>query len=343
MVGTHNSSLGWLKIGGTRFEIGRQLGLAGRKAVHTHLIGSPLWNKVMQPSLRSQVDIMMAKTQSLFPHIWDEMTGLADGLELPIEQVAAWNCRGDLLMSVPDGCTTVQIPGAEPEIGHNEDGLPFFRGACFIAEIAFDNGSGFIAFCYPGSIPGHTFAITNHGLVQTVNNLRLLNIAPQIPRMVLGRAILDMPDIDAVLDLLQKAPPSGGFHFTLAQSGWDRIVSIEFGTGDCIVRDLSKPSVHANHALNDHVGYRDQIITQSSGDRQSHGTSMIGDGIIDPLAILRDKTGAGLPIFRDQPDDPDCENTLATLVVKVRRNIVEWKIFDRISKTPAYQSDGAEV
>lgn len=70
---------------------------------------------------------------------------------------------------------------------------------------------------------------------------------------------------------------------------------------------------------------------------------MIGDGIIDPLAILRDKTGAGLPIFRDQPDDPDCENTLATLVVKVRRNIVEWKIFDRISKTPAYQSDGAEV
>tara|TARA_R110002126_G_scaffold291581_1_gene453937 strand:+ start:1470 stop:2492 length:1023 start_codon:yes stop_codon:yes gene_type:complete len=338
MVSGYNSSLGWLEIKGNHFEIGRQLGIAGRKAVHRYLIGSPVWNEVLQPKFTPQIDAMMGQTRLQFPHIWDEISGLADGLGLPVEQVAAWNCRGDLLMSVPDGCTTVQIPGSEPTIGHNEDGLPFFRGSCFIADVKPENASGFISFYYPGSIPGHTFAITKTGLVQTVNNLRLLNISPQIPRMVLGRAILDMPDIDAALSLLQTALPSGGFHFTLAQGGSDRIASVEFGTGECVLRDLTKPSVHANHALNDQKGYTDQIITQSSGDRQSHGSHLIASGIINPLEILRDKTGSGLPIYRDQPDDPDCENTLATLVVNVGQDTIEWQIFDRISKTPAYQS-----
>lgn len=146
---------------------------------------------------------------------------------MPVHQVFAWNCRGDLLSSVPDGCTTVMLPGPEPALAHNEDGLPVFRNACFIAEAQPQGQPGFTAFCYPGSIPGHTFAFTTAGLVQTVNYLRLTGVEAHLPRMVLGRAVLAAPTLEQAAGLLRDAP-SGGLHFALMHRDDRRILSIEF-------------------------------------------------------------------------------------------------------------------
>lgn len=67
----------------------------------------------------------------------------------------------------------------------------------------------------------------------TVNNLRILHTSPGLPRMVLARAMLDQPDLSSALDVLQHSPRSGGFHFTLAQSGHDALVSVEFCAAVC--------------------------------------------------------------------------------------------------------------
>ncbi len=83
---------------------------------------------------------------------------MADTLDLSAKNVFAWNCRGDILASVPDDCTTIQRPGTQIGIAHNEDGPPFFRGFCFILYAEPDDGMNFRSFCYPGSLPGHTFA-----------------------------------------------------------------------------------------------------------------------------------------------------------------------------------------
>lgn len=50
---------------------------------------------------------MRAEVQRHYPHIWQELEGLAQGLEATVDQVFAWNCRGDLVRSTSDGCTTV--------------------------------------------------------------------------------------------------------------------------------------------------------------------------------------------------------------------------------------------
>lgn len=325
--------LGWHRTAGTPFDIGASLGAMGRASVHKHLISSPIWQTLNAPDHAARLDRMTRNTQDRFPAIWAEIEGLAAGLDLPVAQVMAWNCRGDLMASVPDGCTTVQLPGPSPVIAHNEDGLPFFRGDCFIAEIAPQDAPGFIAFCYPGSLPGHTFALTDTGLVQAVNNLRLVGVDPQVPRMVLGRAVLRAAQLDAALDLLSTAPPSGGFHFTLAQSGDTRLCSAEFGTGQPVLGAIMAPSVHANHTLR-MAGK--QIVTDSSRDRQARGEVLLSAGTHDTLAILQDTGGPGLPIRRDAPDDPDCENTLATAVFRVDADKVEWAIHDRLSDRPAY-------
>ncbi|MFZ2100670.1 MAG: C45 family peptidase [Oricola sp.] len=330
------SELGWIAAQGSPRQVGRTLGEAGRAAVQEVLLRSEYWQAVTDPALAGPVQRMAANVKTLFPQAWEELIGLAEGLQLPLEQVFAWNCRGDLMSNVPDGCTTVQIPGMRPSIAHNEDGLSGFHGHAFIADITPETGPTLMSFCYPGSIPGHTFALNGAGLVQAVNNLRLRDVSADIPRMVLGRMVLSCATIDSALELLGRNNNCGGFHMTLAQTGDARLVSVEFGGGVCANLVLTQPALHANHALHMQTGAAGQLITASSGDRQMRGTQLITDGITDPLAILRDSSGPGLPIHRTSPDDPDLENTLATAVFHVGNTAVDWRIYDQSSEKPVF-------
>ncbi|MFZ1470533.1 MAG: carcinine hydrolase/isopenicillin-N N-acyltransferase family protein, partial [Paracoccaceae bacterium] len=143
------------------------------------------------------------------------------------------------------------------------------------------------------------------------------------------------------LTVLKEAPPSGGFHFALTHVKDRRILSVEFGGGEVSVVEITQASVHANHALHQKRGRAQQIITQSSGDRQARGDALLASGQRDPLAILRDTGGPGLPIRRDAADDPDDENTLATAIIHVTDHGIEWSIHDRTSGPPAYSGKPA--
>ena len=331
------SELGFVTARGTPRQIGRALGEAGREAVHKVLLHESYWRAVTDPVHAGTVGMMADILKALFPPVWEELQGLAEGLGLPPELVMAWNCRGDLMSNVPDGCTTVQIPGGIGVIGHNEDGLPGFRGHAFVAEIAPDDGPAFMASCYPGSIPGHTFGANAAGMAQAVNNLRLHPVAAHLPRMGLSRAVLACETLDDALALVAAHNDCGGFHMTLAQAGDARMMSVEFGGGACSARQIETPAAHANHAL--HLGERaaNQIVTDSSRDRQARATQMIADGITDPFSILRDTGGAGLPIHRCAPDDPDHENTLATALFRIEKSSVEWRLYDQTSKRPVIE------
>lgn len=317
------SRLSELEAGGSHRELGLALGRQGRQAVHERLMATPLWQEVTGARHAPLVRRLLDATAERLPWVAEELEGLAEGLGLPLETVAAWNCRGDLLASAPDGCTTLVLPGETPLIAHNEDGLPCLEGACFLARLRPAGQPAFLTFCYPGSLPGHTFSLTAAGLVVTINNLRLVGVAPELPRMVLSRALLAQPDLAAALALLEAAPPGGGFHYTLAQVGIGEVLSVEVGAGGSSCRALASPALHANHCL--HLDLP-QAITDSSADRQRRGEALIAGGERDPLALLRDTAGPGLPIYRRAPDDPDEENTLATALFRLTPEGVAWQV-----------------
>ncbi|ATX67226.1 C45 family autoproteolytic acyltransferase/hydolase [Roseinatronobacter bogoriensis] len=332
------AELGWVRAAGSPYEIGFALGRAGRGAVQQRLRPLEYWRAVTDERHQPLVTRLAGRTQALFPEIYAELEGLADGLDLPFMQVMAWNCRGDLMSNVPDGCTTVQLPGPTAVLAHNEDGLPELHGSCFIAEVTGQTGAGFVACCYPGSLPGHTFAVSNAGLAQAVNNLRLRNVQPELPRMVLGRAVLECKTITEALALLARENACGGFHFTLAQAGEGALHSVEFGGGACSHKLIEGASGHANHALH-HNAAPQQTITHSSRDRQIRVQSLLDAGVSDALRILRDTGGAGLPIHRTCSDDPDQENTLASAIISVNNYGVSWEFYDQSSSEPVYTGE----
>ncbi|MBZ0331182.1 C45 family peptidase [Halomonas sp. ANAO-440] len=336
---TGTAELSLVTTGGGPFDTGLALGRHGYRAVHDSLVRSDIWHEVTGERHNPRVARMLAYSRLHHPAVVEEIRGLAQGLGLPFEAVFAWNCRGDLLANSPDGCTTVILPGPEPCIAHNEDGLPFFDGESFLASVKPDEAPAFLAFCYPGSIPGHTFALTAAGIVQTVNNLRLQRIEPEVPRMVLGRAMLSLGSLDSIHGLLRQAPASGGFHFTLAQRGDPRLLSIEVGAGQVSQRHVENAMIHANHALHHGFSQTCQIITRSSHDRQVRGDGLIAAGERDPLTILSDIGGGGLPIYRREPDDPDRENTLATGIFRLLNDGIQWEVHTPGRQIPLHGTD----
>ena len=325
---------------GASYEIGRQLGRVGADAVHGYLLTTPAWREIAARRGDSRLSAMEKLVEECFPNYAQELRGLADGLGLPFAEVFAWNCRGDLWAMAPDGCTTVQLPGVERQvIAHNEDGLPGFLGAGLMVRVDAAGAKPFVSFAYPGSIPGHTFALTGAGLVQAVNNVRVIGASVGIPRMVLGRAVLDAPTIDSSLALLREAPRAGGFHMSLGQRGDGRIMSVECLHGAISVAEVTRPSVHANHLIHPALAEAAQIVTGSSASRQRRGDALVEAGA-EPLAILRDQADAALPILRRAPDDPDAENTLATALFSISPADVSCDVFAEGSQQPCLRIDG---
>ena len=340
------SSLAFIEISGSPFEAGEALGRFGAAAVHRHLLHTDAWHTVMRWRGSAVAAGLAMHTETHFPRIWAELQGLARGLRLPFEEVFLWNCRGDLWALSPDGCTTVQLPHAphagERRIAHNEDGDPGFSGDCAIAQCRIEGSPGFAAFVYPGSLPGHTFAVTDAGLVVTVNNLRQRRVIAGVPRMVLTRAVLDATDLDTAVSLLRDAPRAGGFHLTLAHRAHPALLSVEYSAYGCSVREITEPSLHANHAIHPEMKDFPQVITESSLHRQTRGDALLAQAgaagqVPDPLAILADRQDGGLPIYRDDPHDPDDENTLATALITVRETHVEWNVYEHPGSPARYR------
>ncbi|MFD1793757.1 C45 family autoproteolytic acyltransferase/hydrolase [Ochrobactrum teleogrylli] len=335
-----SNRLSAIAVTGTPFEIGKALGQHGAAAAHRHLIRTHAWAVVTGFRDSERVQTALALTEKHFPNYLDELTGLADGLDLPFESVFAWNCRGDVWALSPDGCTTVQTPGSQQGVAHNEDGDPGLRTGCAIATVQPDQGRAFSAFVYPASIPGHTFALNDAGLVMTVNNIRSRQSGNGLPRMVLTRALLDCTSLDEAINLLRASPRSGAFHLTLARPGEPEILSVEFTHGDVSVIPVAKQSCHANHLIHDTMIAEKQVVTGSSLSRQERGDEMLalcGTISADPLTILRDTQRTALPIYRMQPDDPDNENTLATANFVIGADSVECAVYDNLESSSRFR------
>ncbi|MBP0594806.1 peptidase C45 [Paraburkholderia sp. LEh10] len=340
-------AFGYIEVSGSPYEAGHALGRFGALAVHRHLMQTAAWRDVMRSRGTPIAAALAAHVQQRFPRVWSELQGLADGLRVPFDEVFLWNCRGDVWAASPDGCTTVQLPaqsssGSATRISHNEDGDPGFAGHCAIAECRIDGSPRFAAFVYPGSLPGHTFAVTDAGLAVTVNNLRQRRIEAGVPRMVLTRAVLDASTLDEAVAVLRDNPRAGGFHLTLAHRASPALLSVEYSAHGCSVHEIAQPSLHANHAIHPAMRGFAQVVTDSSRERQRRGDALLNEAreagcAPDPLAILADTHDASLPIYRADPDDPDDENTLATADIVMGASHIEWNVYERPGTPPRYR------
>jgi hypothetical protein len=317
------------------YPAGFLIGQRSRKIMHEYVLVSKSWQSLKAWIGSDRLKNMEDAARAVFPRYVDELAGIADGCELPFSHVFLWNSRGDIYPFVGDGCTTVCAPSPDGVLlGHNEDGDPNLRPYCFISKREpGSNNSGYLAFTYPASINGHTFSVNSAGIVQLVDNIRSLEYGDGVPRQLLSRALLDCRSLDDAFSILKGCDRAGSFHHLLAQIGEKNILSVEYTPQEVSTLRLHASYGHANHFIHPGLQNAKQRITPSSAARQIRIDQLCrkltdSTGSADIGRMLGDMENRDLPIYRTDPQDPDHENTLATVVFRVTSDAVQAQVYD---------------
>lgn len=337
MTTNDTGRLATIEVSGSHYDIGFQLGRFATDLVHSYTLPSEVWAKVMERRGDSRVEIMRRMMQERFPTYWEEIRGMADGVGVSFDEMVLWHLRGDVWEMPPEGCTTLQIPGNERIIAHNEDGDAAQFSRCAMAHVRPTGSKAFTSFIYPGTIPGHAFAANEAGLVATINHIGARVTGVGLPRTLLGRALLDCDTLDEAVTLLETSPRSGAYHVTLGQAGDPRLFGVEFTHLNCSVRQIESPQCHSNHLIHPVISDEQQEISDSSRARLKRATELVEQtGGKDPLPILWDTKDPLLPVYREAPDDG--AQTLAAAVFHIGANSVEWSVYDRAGAPPCFST-----
>jgi hypothetical protein len=90
-------------------------------------------------------------------------------------------------------------------------------------------------------LPGHTFSVNSDGLVQTINNIRVDDLQPGIPRHFICRVILDFNTFEEALVHIQRRDRASGFHHSLGDNSGNNLLSVEAPSSACEVKRSVSP------------------------------------------------------------------------------------------------------
>lgn len=339
------------EVSGSPYEIGQDLGRRGAAGFRDRVRQLERYRALQRDWGSSErLRQIEACARAAFPRYVEEIEGLADGAGAPFGDIFLWNCRGDFpgggdqAGTADPGCTSVMIAGngGRPNIiAHNEDDDALLDGAGFWVTVRPRDGLSFTSFYSPGLLPGHTFGFNERGLVQTINHVRPFDQKAGVPRGIVCRAVLGSATLDAALDVLRRDDRAGGFHHNLGQVGDRRLLSVEAPSSGCAVREIAEIGVHANHLLHpDFAGLR-QEVAPSSARRQARAEEMAAAALRarDPLLVLGDDDGDGLPICRKGVYETDPGFTLATAVFEIGARALAWRVHAHPGEAPFHRGE----
>lgn len=340
---------------GAPYQLGYEIGQAVKATVQSIAVHNEEFVEAEQKWLGTDYISQMIKcTEEAFPALVEELKGMADGMGIEYERAFVWNCRGDLrwpddispklAFSLSEGCTTVMSPQSKNTsafVAHNEDGSADFEGHCFWLSAKPEGAPAFESFLYPGMIAGHSMGANSAGIIQTINNIRVHDLKPGIPRHFICRAILAATSMSEALELLDRADRASGFHHNLGSAKEELLVSSEAPASGHIKRMLKQQATaHANHLIYPEFEAVEQSITHSSKVRQQRANEILEEQshqIDDARTVLFDKK-AGYEILR-QPSDggDDYGQTLATGIFKMTNDGIDIDVFYEFEDTKSFQ------
>jgi predicted choloylglycine hydrolase len=263
------------------------------------------------PAGRARYQNLVELHRNRYPEFFSELEGMAEGAAVPFERLFLINLRGEYQRFAADsdggGCSTCSLLSPETAaFGHNEDGLALYRGQTYLVRARPQAKPAFVAFCYPGFLPGNAFGFNDAGICFSCNNVQPHSARDGVGRHFIARALLESRSLPEAVAAVHPTDRAYGFNYTIGALRERRIVNVEVAPDDVAVTDIQGPYFHANHYVE--LGTVDQEIADSSRKRYERGTRHILEGRVkgreDILNVLRDVEGR-LPILRDgSPPDP---------------------------------------
>jgi isopenicillin-N N-acyltransferase-like protein len=258
-----------IRVRGTSREIGRQYGEQARERVRRSIdayrqvfsdIAGLEWPQVTEDAMRFVRPIDHFNNRYL-----EEMRGIADGAEVPFEDILAINVRSEVMFSArarmakessrPIGeCSSFAVlpspSGGHTLLGQNWDWLLHTFDTVVVLEVEQESGPNFVTVVEAGLLA--KTGMNSSGLGVTTNALVTDEDrgVPGIPYHVLLRALQDCENLSDALAVLQSATRSSSANYLLAHVD-GLVVDVEAAPGDFGQLFLTFPVgqvlIHTNH------------------------------------------------------------------------------------------------
>jgi hypothetical protein len=166
-----------------------------------------------------------------------------------------------------DGCTSVVSPGdTGMVVGHTEDSFPEAVEGLYLLDATVTERNPFtsaerhryLGLNYAQTLPGCAAAVNEHGLIVLIDALPDPDRNVGAPRHMVSRALLDVPSIDAAIDLLRTTDRGGGWNYVMIQG--QRAVNVETTATRVVATSIAGAGyAHTNH-------YVDPQLAADSGE-----------------------------------------------------------------------------
>lgn len=257
-----------IRVEGDARERGRQYGAQARDRVHRSVEAYRAvfahyatwdWSTVLAEAAKFHEPIRTFGQQYL-----DELTGLAEGAEVDLDDIVAINVRTEIMFAAKARASGATMPrvgecssfahvGADGRVlvGQNWDWLPHAFDTTVVLEAAPDRGPRFVTVVEAGLLA--KFGMNSAGLGLVTNALVSSQDrgVPGVPYHVLLRAVLDATTPTAALATLQRGVRSASANYLLAHASGVAL-DVESAPGDFTQLFLLQPDVHQNLVHTNH-------------------------------------------------------------------------------------------
>lgn len=242
-----------IKIKGTPFDIGMELGRIGRPAAG--MIAAALArDDAAVASARAAAVFLLDRVQSDFPRYWDELRGMSAGLGLDIRDVFTWNCWPDVAASDSAASSTIAVNRlGYGLILHNLRLGPALARQCCLIDVEPEGKPGFLSLYVPGRLPGLAFAANRAGVVQVAGHIVGEKQGTGLPSFLVGRAVLDARSLPEALDIVMECERFGSSHHVLASSDEFVMLNITATPAGPVLMPIPNKYWHTNHRVQKRV------------------------------------------------------------------------------------------
>ena len=268
-----NKQIPIVEARGTHREVGQQIGQACQAGIRSTLAGlrddlpaGVTWEQMLQKSAR-----YLEFSRQAYPQYVDELEGIAEGADVPFEEVFLSMCEELWESAAWRGCTDMAARGRATKdgstlIAHTNDLLPRAEEHLVLLKIQAGDEPEFLGVSSGGIAISAGFNAA--GISLTGNQLDNNDIRPGVPRLLVVRAILASRHLSEAMDHCLLPQRASSYNNVLADMNGE-VYCMEGSATDCepiyIEEDIL---AHANH-------YLSPAMRHFEADRNSIGNSVL--------------------------------------------------------------------
>jgi isopenicillin-N N-acyltransferase-like protein len=284
-----------IKVSGTHRQVGQQIGEQMRPQLQRLMVHlrQDLPPGVSWDAMLQKGRLCLAHSRAVYPQFVDELEGIAEGAELPFDEVflemceelweaAVWQAGGPARSK---GCTDFAARGQATADGstllaHTNDLSPKDEQDLVILRVQAGDEPEFLAVSVGGL--GYSAGFNAAGISMTGNAVSSNDVRPGVPRLLIVRAILAARRLGEAMDACLLPQRASNYNNVIADTNGE-IYSMEGSAIDCepiyIEGDIL---AHANH-------YASPPMRRFEADRNDIGGSVIRHN--RAMRLLRENRG----------------------------------------------------